>query len=172
MAIYFIGDTHFDDKNIIDFANRPFKNVVEMNNHIVNEWNSVVKKNDIVYIVGDFISENYKNDTISLINKLNGFKILIRGNHDTMSDEKYHNFGIDKIYDHPIILENFYIISHDAMYVNDSMPYVNIFAHVHNNPIYKDYGKHHFCVSVERPAMKYVPIQFNKIKEIIKGEYV
>lgn len=51
--IYFIADTHFYHENIIKYCNRPFKNSKQMNEYIVNKWNSVVTKDDIVYHLGD-----------------------------------------------------------------------------------------------------------------------
>ena len=57
------------------------------------------------------------------------------------------------------------------MFMNNSMPYVNIFAHVHNNPIYTDCGKKHFCVSAEREKLNYSPINFNEIKLLVMEEY-
>ena len=169
--IFFIGDNHFDDESIITFANRTFLNKEEMNQYMLNQWNEIIGADDIVYIVGDFVFEKYSVKTADIISQLNGHKVLIRGNHDTLSDDEYFELGIEKIYDYPIILDNFYIISHEPMFMNDTMPYVNIFAHVHNNPIYSDYGKHHFCVSAERPLMNYCPISFDKIKEKIKEQY-
>lgn len=171
MSIYFIGDTHFDDKNINDFAERGFKSVKEMNEYIVNCWNNVITDSDIVYIVGDFVNSKYNVETAELILGLRGHKILIRGNHDTLCDDEYYELGIEKVYDNPIVLDNFFIVSHEPMFMNNSMPYVNIFAHVHNNPIYTNYGKKHFCVSAERETLNYSPINFNEIKRLIMEEY-
>ena len=51
--IYFIADTHFNHANIIKYCNRTFKNTHEMNEYIIQKWNSVVKKDDTVYHLGD-----------------------------------------------------------------------------------------------------------------------
>ena len=84
--IYFISDTHFHHHNIINYCNRPFKDVNEMNKIIINNWNNIVTENDTVYHLGDFClfsDEEIKN----IFNKLNGNKILIRGNHEYLIEE-------------------------------------------------------------------------------------
>ena len=85
-----------------------------------------------------------------ILSKLNGTKHLIKGNHDVKSNEYYRAAGFKEVYDLPVLFKNFWILSHDAIYVNQNMPYANLFGHVHNNPIIKDYSSQHFCVSVER----------------------
>jgi len=54
MQTFFTSDTHFDDEFAIQYFNRPFKSVDEMNVVIVEKWNSVVTENDTVYHLGDF----------------------------------------------------------------------------------------------------------------------
>ena len=85
--IYFISDTHFYHKKIIKYVNRPFKDVEEMNNTLINNWNKRVKHKDEVYILGDFSFGN-KEQTLDLLNKLNGRKYLIKGNHDRVVKDK------------------------------------------------------------------------------------
>lgn len=79
--IFLIGDTHFMHRNIIKYCNRPFKDVEEMTETLIKNWNSVVGKNDIVYVVGDFALCG-KAKIIEIGNQLNGRKRLILGNHD------------------------------------------------------------------------------------------
>lgn len=51
--IYFTADTHFWHENIIRFCNRPFTCAAEMDEALIANWNSRVKGNDIIYILGD-----------------------------------------------------------------------------------------------------------------------
>lgn len=166
MNIYFIADTHFTEENIIKYENRPFKNVQEMDDSLINAWNKIVTDEDMVYVLGDFGGKRYEKFILS---ELNGKKYLIKGNHDENSNEYYRNSGFVEVYDHPIILNNFWILSHEPLYVNENMPYANIFGHVHNSPIYKTYSKNHYCVSVERT--NWSPVSFDTImKKVKKGD--
>ena len=79
--IYYTGDSHYFHKNIIEYCNRPFKNVEEMNETMVERWNEVVKKEDMVYHVGDFGLGSY-DKLKEIFDRLNGRKIIVRGNHD------------------------------------------------------------------------------------------
>ena len=79
---FYIADTHFFHKNIVKYCNRPFADVEEMNETLVANWNRKVRERDSVYILGDFAfcSGEMANE---LLDRLNGKKYLIRGNHDS-----------------------------------------------------------------------------------------
>ncbi len=77
--IYFISDTHFGHRNIVRY--RPFNDIEEMDNTLINNWNSTVHENDEVYILGDFIYKSDKHCSYYL-RQLAGKKHLIVGNHD------------------------------------------------------------------------------------------
>lgn len=161
--IFFVADTHFTDDNIRRYENRPFRNVEAMDEEMIGLWNTEVSQDDIVYVLGDFGAEGHEAD---ILVRLNGTKYLVKGNHDTKSNADYRRYGFEEVYDHPIIIDGFWILSHDALYVNTNMPYANLFGHVHNSPVVKDYSNQHYCVSVER--INYAPIGFDVIKRKIK----
>lgn len=163
MSIFFIADTHFSEDNIRKYENRPFTDITEMNEFMLGEWNKTVNNEDLVYVLGDFGANNHES---SILKQLNGIKYLIKGNHDIQSNEFYRNAGFREVYDCPIILDNFWILSHEPLYVNENMPYANIFGHVHNSPMIKTYSSQHYCVSVER--INYSPISFLEIMDKIK----
>lgn len=52
--VYFIADLHFGHANIIEYCNRPFQSVEEMNEFMIQQWNKKVKKDDKVFVLGDF----------------------------------------------------------------------------------------------------------------------
>lgn len=77
----YISDLHLGHTKVIQFDNRPFKNVDEMERTIVGNWNSVVQPNDTTYILGDFCW-GYEEKWVQLLSFLKGNKVLILGNHD------------------------------------------------------------------------------------------
>ena len=77
----YISDLHFGHSNIIRFDSRPFDSVEEMNQILISNWNKAVKNGDTTYILGDFCWGK-EPEWIEILNKLNGNKVLIRGNHD------------------------------------------------------------------------------------------
>jgi calcineurin-like phosphoesterase family protein len=93
---FFISDNHFGHKNIIKYMNRPFSSSEEMNLEMIKSWNSVVGCDDRVFLVGDAFLCN-EDDAADIVSQLNGYKILIAGNHDRskktmigMGFDEYH----------------------------------------------------------------------------------
>ena len=84
--IYFTSNMHLGHEAIIHMCNRPFKNVEEMNRTLIRNINSMVHKNDTVYLLGDVTHRVSLDEANELISKLNGHKILICGNHDKNYD--------------------------------------------------------------------------------------
>lgn len=80
--LFFTADQHFNHDNIIKFCNRPFLNVKEMNEAIIERWNQVVPIDGITFLIGDV---GFGNAEIlrGLIDRLNGKIYFISGNHDS-----------------------------------------------------------------------------------------
>ena len=150
---FMISDTHFRDKEVFEMSgeNKNFKSVADKDAAIISNWNEVVKPEDTVFILGDFGDPNY-------MTKLNGHKYFIYGNHDkpNMADIKF-----------PIVYKNFFILSHEPMFITEDGPYANIFGHVHNNPIYRTVTSRSYCVCACRN--NYTPVEFSKIVEAMKN---
>ena len=84
--IYVTSDYHFRDWTLLGgvFA----ESTKEEEARHIELWNSVVGKDDLVLYVGDFC-DGVVGDLEELGKKLNGRKILIKGNHDELGDEWY-----------------------------------------------------------------------------------
>lgn len=78
---FYISDTHFGHANIIRFDGRPFSDVKEMEDALVYNWNKAVGNDDDMYILGDFCWKS-EDESIRILQKLNGRKHLVKGNHD------------------------------------------------------------------------------------------
>lgn len=166
MSVFFTSDTHFGHKNIIEYCNRPFKYTGEMNTALIKNWNNVVRKNDIVYHLGDFSIGLGQENIADIVKRLNGSIYLIKGNHDQKSNSWYRECGFKEVYDHPIILnDKFLILSHEPMpfVAGSKIPYVNVFGHVHDSEMFDTYRKGSICVCVERHD--YTPISFEDMSD-------
>jgi len=157
MNIFLIADTHFDHKNIIEYCNRPFDSVEEMNQAIINNWNSTVSEKDLIFHLGDFAFCNADRRR-ELADRLKGNIVLIKGNHDKATVTHYESLGF-AVYDILVIGE--YILSHRPVKSNK----INIHGHKHNLSLNSN---SHFCVSVEQTG--YSPMLFNEIKGVIDNE--
>jgi calcineurin-like phosphoesterase family protein len=142
--------------------------VEEMDGALVENWNNTVKKREKVFVLGDFGLAS-KERIKEVISQLNGYKILILGNHDKCYSYSWWKVsGFDEVVQYPIIYKEWFILSHEPVYINSNMPYANIYGHVHANPAYADYSPQSFCVSAER--IGYTPIEFGRIIEKMKGK--
>lgn len=89
--IWFTSDTHFGHKNILQYCpNRKFSSIEEHDKYLIDIWNSKVKPEDVVFHCGDF-SFGSLDFGLSVLDKLNGTKVLITGNHD-QRNLKSHDF--------------------------------------------------------------------------------
>lgn len=135
--IYFTADLHFGHANIIRHSNRPFSNVEEMDNAIIENWRSRVKTNDTVYIIGDMFYIGRVN-YVDYLNRLPGKKHLIIGNHDKhwmkkvdlkLYFESVSNFAEISDGAHKITLCHYPMMTWNGASKNSYL----IYGHIHNN---------------------------------------
>lgn len=111
--IFLIGDHHFYHNNIINYIRTEFSDVSEMNEYIIKKHNEIVNQDDIVIFLGDFSFK--KAEIKQLLNKMNGHKYLILGNHDFEKIMKqYGELGFEGVFNNPIKIKDNYL-SHEPL---------------------------------------------------------
>ena len=160
--VWVTSDTHFNHARIIEYCNRPFASVEEMNEKLIENWNSVVKPDDKVIHLGDFAFGG-KTKVQDVFKRLNGKIDLVMGNHDRLKIKDYYEMGFHRVYDHPVVYQNFFIMSHAPLqWIKDGDVYANLYGHVHDMEVYNTWTKNTCCACVERHGYK--PISFEYIK--------
>lgn len=153
MKTFYISDCHFGHGNVIKFDGRAFETVEEMEETMIENWNSVVDKEDKVYILGDFCWSKDEAEWIRILDRLNGSqKFLVKGNHDltNMSPTLKNKFAA--IYNYVEIKDN----GRRVICCHYPMPF---YRSNYNKNIYHLYG--HVHVTLENDLLK-------EIKELIR----
>lgn len=168
--IWVTSDLHLGHHNIIKFADRPFKSVEEMNKQIISNFNSLVGKEDLTIFVGDVIFK-YEGDYSELINKFNGDKILIKGNHDNVNRYNKKDFiyiGDNLMLDYKDIryfLTHYPMTSFPNMYKN----VIQLYGHTHKGSREFEFPKipNSYCVNLEFWDFKPIALDYFKPKNFI-----
>jgi calcineurin-like phosphoesterase family protein len=164
--VFIISDTHFSHNNIIRYEYRPFKDTDEMDEYMIEKWNNVVSDNDLVFHLGDVCISSAKRAE-EVLKKLNGRKILIRGNHDHFSKTKWRKLGFEP-YERYFYKD--YLLTHIPVdeeplrvAVDNGLLKGNIHGHTHSQNQHLD-RELYKCCCVELIA--YAPILFNEFVAI------
>ena len=183
-AVYLTSDTHFGHAGVCHFTNsdgskmRPWTDPDEMDEEMVKRWNETVRPNDKVYHLGDVVMNR---KSLKIMSRLNGDKVLIRGNHDIFRDDDYREYFRELRAYHVM---NGMILSHIPLHPESLGRFgVNIHGHLHSNRVMKSVetlheftvrGSRHYidtryhCVCVEQTD--YRPILFEDVIKRIKDE--
>ena len=170
MDTFYTSDTHFNHgppymrNSIIDYCNRPFHNIHHMNLVMETNWNETVKPGDLVVHLGDFGLGSYEHMK-DILARLNGYKILVKGNHDRKTLTKLIQMGFTKVYKThytiKILQDPPLVISHrPALQLKKG--YVNLCGHVHNNWLVKD-----FSINVGVDVHGFRPVSSKDINKMI-----
>ena len=184
-SVFLVSDTHFGHKGVCHFTRndgvtklRPFDTPEEMDEFMVEAWNARVRPNDKVYHLGDVVINRR---SLSIMNRLNGDKVLIRGNHDIFKDEDYRKYFRELRAYHVM---NGMILSHIPIHSESLGRFgVNIHGHLHANRVMRparvleefiDHGcttidERYHCVCVEQTP-DFAPILFEDVIKRIEAE--
>ena len=179
--LWFTSDTHFYHETIIKYCNRPFKDAAEMNEVLISNWNSAVKKDDDIVIAGDFIHSGNLELIHSLMDRLNGDKWLCYGNHDYQNklerDEiskrfNYHCWDSMDFQVEDSELEDGFMKFHINHYPCEfwTRNAVHLHGHVHSGPTSSSsdickFNPMRYDIGVDNNNFK--PISYEEIKVII-----
>jgi calcineurin-like phosphoesterase family protein len=134
-TVRYYSDPHFSHRNMA--IKRGFKDEYAMNDHIIAEWNKVVGKRDVTYILGDITMEK---DDYHWLDQLNGIKKVILGNHDQPQHVKSLLLYVNSVASCKYIRDKehgSFIISHIPIHPQE-LEYrykMNIHGHVHENTL-------------------------------------
>lgn len=161
---------------------RPFTSTEEMNETMIERHNAKVKEQDTVYFLGDVvINKKY----LELVKRMNGRKILIRGNHDIFKDEDYRKVGFEQIHGVRVFVAKF-ILSHIPLHpdcVTERFR-VNVHGHLHANQVMRtrtnmvhgymtglvtEPDPQYLCVCVEQTD--FTPLHFDEVEERIQQRW-
>lgn len=189
---YVIADLHIGHANVCKFTRdegeplRPWDDVDEMNEALIDNWNSIVREGDKVYVLGDFtVNKKY----VHLGSRLNGRKILIAGNHDNATPQMYMDAGFEDVKGCHVLQKQGVIMTHIPVHTSQLGRFSggNIHGHLHDGSI-KHYVKgivknqvlgnyldmievedpHYLCVSVEQPHVNYMPLLLDEALNILR----
>lgn len=163
MTRYVISDHHFYHNNIIEYTNRSFKSVREMNDKMIEKWNNIISKDDTVIYGGDLLFGSVEKAN-QLIDDLNGSMMIIKGNHDSFSPD---NIKAPTVEDTILQYDGFrFWYTHRPDNIPDNWTQWKLHGHVHNDMDFIDYQKNRVNVSVE--VLDYNPIPLKIITKALK----
>jgi calcineurin-like phosphoesterase family protein len=168
--IYFTSDLHLGHTGIITMQNRPFKDVDEMNRVLIRNYNSLINRNDTVYLLGDICHHMTVEQANEIISKFNGKKILLTGNHDKKYDPSlfeeicdFKTISIDNTY---FVLMHYPIMSWSKMHSGS----VHVHGHIHSDELYnlqnQENGIKRYDVGVD--ANNFYPVSAKQIIEFFQ----
>lgn len=140
---YYIADMHLfcnsQTQAGVNYDRRPFANVEEMNAHFLSRWNAKVTNGDTVYILGDVAFRGNQEQRVKLVSQLKGRKILVKGNHDDLSDYRYVKL-FEEIVDYKELSDGFkgktyrLVLSHYPilMWNGQHKGTILLYGHTHN----------------------------------------
>ena len=173
--IYFTSDHHFGHKNIIKFSQRPFKNVEEMDEVLIQRWNEKVGKEDEVYHLGD-VGLCSSGKLRRILERLNGKIYLIKGNHERSAEDCHSRFEWIKDY-YELVVEDeehdrgkqMIVLFHYALREWNASHWgtYHLYGHSHGS-LSDDPNSRSFDIGVD--CHDFYPLSYEEVKVIMKSK--
>ena len=171
-SVFLVSDTHFGHAGVCRFTCddgvtkiRPWTDPNEMDEEMVKRWNETVKPTDKVYHLGDVVINR---KALALMHRLNGDKVLIKGNHDIFKLEDYTRHFRDIRGYHVM---NKMILSHVPVHPESQGRFTaNIHGHLHQRRVMKGGSIDPFYFNVSVEQIDFRPILFEEVLERIKEQ--
>jgi calcineurin-like phosphoesterase family protein len=155
---YFTSDTHFFDDETLRTDGRPFKSAKKFDNYVIKLWNKQAKKEDTIFVVGDFVdcdgahSQTWKT-SLAYVKKIKAKVVLIIGNNEErvikfFFDGDFEKFkayclelGFSEVHRNRLVTVNDVTFNLVHKPIDCSKDYLNIFGHMHRaGGVYRKYG--------------------------------
>jgi len=166
---YITSDTWFGRPQILQIANRKFQNVEEMNSTLIKNWNKKVKKNDVVFHLGNFAWD--PETARKVLKKLKGKIFFLKGSQDNALEEVIHEFPNAKFFSDAIMeLTDFdAVICHYPLEVWNGKDSGTI--HMHGHTVYSHRTDLNVSsrINVCTDFWNYTPINYLTLKDFING---
>lgn len=168
---FVVSDPHFSHNGVCVFTKddgsklRPWDDPLVMNEALVENWNSVVRQQDRVYVLGD-ITMPRRPEALEIVSRLNGDKVLIHGNHDLQDTHEYlkHFRSVRGIH-----VWDKCALTHVPIHPQSVERWrFNVHGHLHSNQIMIDghIDPRYLCCSMEQPHMDFRPVEWSELMKI------
>ena len=165
--VFVTSDTHYYHHNVLKFEPeaRPFSSVEEMNEVLVERWNSVVGKRDMVWHLGDVCFGRIEN--LEILSRLNGQKKLVLGNHDKHPASVYLKYFRDV---QACVPYDKCILTHIPIHPSQFYGFeANVHGHLHSKEVmnYPGVGPDRRYINVSVEHTKLAPIEWADIRRML-----
>ena len=184
-GLWFTSDTHFNHENILKFCNRPFKDITEHDQKLIENWNSVISPDDTVFHLGDFCFGNPQK-VIEIRKQLNGHIYLIKGNHDDKNlQSSLYSLFEECLYQARILINKqtvylnhfpFLCFAHGNVDLYKNSYSIQLFGHIHSGPnsTSEDISRSNMLYPTQYDVgvdnNNYFPVSWEEIKTIINNQ--
>jgi len=164
--VWFISDTHFRHFNNLEYSKRPFTTISEHDDALIGNWNSVVRRGDMVYHLGDF-GMGTPEQLYPIARRLNGEIHLILGNHDHRNLSGKYRDVFASVKDIRIVKNGSeqIVLCHYCMRVWPSKHHDawHLFGHSHGQ--LKGIPEWEACFDVGVDSWNYTPVHYDVVRK-------